>query len=139
MTARATWCSRAHITPAGGRGSMRARRSPYVPPTAAFRRFASTVRELTGSRISVSADENRTVGLDLDPVGERGAGRAGRGDSVVFAQGCLQIGHGLSFASSPPIVSMSEAISRSLKSNRMPAAANSSGSGREPPSASAFL
>ena len=47
--------------------------------------------------------------------------------------------HGLSFSSSPPIVSMSEAISRSLKSNLMPAAAKSSGSGREPPSASAFL
>ena len=55
----------------------------------------------------------------------RGEGRAGR--------------HGLSFSSSPPIVSISEAISRSPKSNRTPAAAKSSGSGREPPSASAFL
>ncbi len=52
---------------------------------------------------------------------------------------CLQTGHGLSFSSSTRMVSMSEAISSSLKSNRMPAAANSSGSGREPPSARAFL
>ena len=47
--------------------------------------------------------------------------------------------HGLSFSSSFRMVSIKGPMICSLKSKRMPAAANSSGSGREPPSARAFL
>jgi hypothetical protein len=46
---------------------------------------------------------------------------------------------GLSVSSSVRTVSMSEVMRSSPKSKRMPAAANSSGRGREPPSAGAFL
>ena len=46
---------------------------------------------------------------------------------------------GLSFSSSFRMVSIKGPMIWSLKSNRMPAAANSSGSGRDPPSARAFL
>jgi hypothetical protein len=47
--------------------------------------------------------------------------------------------HGLSLSSSFRMVSINGPMICSLKSKRMPAAANSSGRGREPPSARAFL